>query len=267
MSRYYKYRHKKTRKISEWSLSNDIDKLNETIKFYTKLKEKYIDYDKRLDSYHKDEKRFIEPLKIKLKIITDYRKNLWNMILLIFNVNTDKFERKNLRELKGLIATKYHELNLKHDLKNNPYKISDYSHYNRDEEFKTAEYHIRISKEKIDYKLEQIERLKRKTQKIDEIQGLAAKAKGQSRQRANKLKKGIRNNEYCPYCGDLILESHVDHIYPIAKGGTSTINNMVRVCSSCNLRKKDMTLNQFIKKYKLDREQIESDLDLLDKIY
>ena len=74
-------------------------------------------------------------------------------------------------------------------------------------------------------------------------------------------------NEHCPYCGEFISEAHIDHIYPVAKGGLSTTKNMVRVCSICNMKKKDLTLSQFIRKYKLDREFIEGNLDLLNKAY
>lgn len=52
-----------------------------------------------------------------------------------------------------------------------------------------------------------------------------------------------------------------------AKSGLSTTKNMVRVCSKCNIKKKDLTLNQFIKKYNLNRNLIESNLEALNKIY
>jgi 5-methylcytosine-specific restriction endonuclease McrA len=58
---------------------------------------------------------------------------------------------------------------------------------------------------------------------------------------------------------------HVDHIYPISKGGHSVETNMVKVCGDCNLKKGSLTLREFIAKYKLDRDAIERRLDELGK--
>lgn len=51
----------------------------------------------------------------------------------------------------------------------------------------------------------------------------------------------------CPYCNKStkIKNSHVDHINPISNGGLSVKNNMVLVCSTCNLSKKDISLFRF----------------------
>lgn len=56
----------------------------------------------------------------------------------------------------------------------------------------------------------------------------------------------------CQYCGrsapDVVL--HVDHIIPVAKGGTNDILNLVTSCSDCNLGKGARTLddNSVVKK-------------------
>lgn len=42
-------------------------------------------------------------------------------------------------------------------------------------------------------------------------------------------------NYQCVYCGEPYQE--IDHVNPIAKGGTHTIDNLVPACSSCNVRK------------------------------
>jgi 5-methylcytosine-specific restriction endonuclease McrA len=76
----------------------------------------------------------------------------------------------------------------------------------------------------------------------------------------------ISKTKHCPYCGnDLGDEPHKDHIFPIAKGGLSKKENLVYVCNECNLNKSDLTLNQFIKKYDMDRDSIESNLEKLNK--
>jgi 5-methylcytosine-specific restriction endonuclease McrA len=92
----------------------------------------------------------------------------------------------------------------------------------------------------------------------DKTRDLAASVK-------NKLKKQLVSKE-CPYCGNSLGEDpHADHIYPVAEGGLSTIKNMVYICKSCNMKKRDKTLRQFIFENNMDREFIENNLSRLDK--
>ena len=75
---------------------------------------------------------------------------------------------------------------------------------------------------------------------------------------AKKIKQ-ITDDPYpCPYCNKLSehRNSHVDHINPISNGGLSAKNNMVLVCSSCNLKKKDYSLWYFCKNNKLKYEEV-----------
>lgn len=48
-----------------------------------------------------------------------------------------------------------------------------------------------------------------------------------------------RDRFTCQYCGerapDVIL--HVDHIYPVAAGGTNEADNLITACEACNLGK------------------------------
>jgi 5-methylcytosine-specific restriction endonuclease McrA len=94
----------------------------------------------------------------------------------------------------------------------------------------------------------------------------AAENAEKKRKIAGNIKKHLVENEWCPYCGiRLSDDKHADHIYPIAKGGESTIKNMVFVCVNCNSKKKDMTLQMFIKKFQLDRNKIEKTLEEMGK--
>ncbi|MGI0024350.1 MAG: HNH endonuclease [Nitrososphaera sp.] len=103
------------------------------------------------------------------------------------------------------------------------------------------------------------------------LKAVAATHYGKQRDEAEKVKRGIRKQtriqSVCPYCGTRlrIEEAHADHIYPVKKGGLSTLENMVYVCHSCNGKKRDMVLRDFIKGFALNREEIEGRLEKLKK--
>lgn len=113
----------------------------------------------------------------------------------------------------------------------------------------------------------------KKEEELDDLKARAASSSKESRKLADSVKKRIADQinivSECPYCGKpLDLETaHADHIYPVSKGGHSHVRNMVYVCMSCNLIKKDLTLNQFIRKTGFDRDAIENRLDALGKDY
>lgn len=47
----------------------------------------------------------------------------------------------------------------------------------------------------------------------------------------------------CRYCGarqDLVI----DHVIPVNKGGTNTVDNLVTACQACNLRKRDKSIEE-----------------------
>jgi hypothetical protein len=47
-----------------------------------------------------------------------------------------------------------------------------------------------------------------------------------------------RDGLWCRYCGVYANGGfHLDHVYPVSKGGETTIANMVVACPPCNLRK------------------------------
>jgi 5-methylcytosine-specific restriction enzyme A len=56
-----------------------------------------------------------------------------------------------------------------------------------------------------------------------------------------------RNNYQCQSCGKTYLETelNIDHIIPLAKGGSNDISNLQSLCRTCNLVKKDRFDDRF----------------------
>ncbi len=75
------------------------------------------------------------------------------------------------------------------------------------------------------------------------------------REKAQKLRKtqwwlNALNRGVCHYCEQKFLakELTMDHIVPIARGGTSTQGNIVAACKACNRNKKlDTPVEQLLK--------------------
>lgn len=108
----------------------------------------------------------------------------------------------------------------------------------------------------------------RKKASLEELKAAAASNAAGQRAMAASIKRQLALDPFCPYCGCSIDEApapHADHIYPVAKGGRSVSRNMVWVCSECNTKKRDLTLATFVRKFGLDRDQIEKRLIALGK--
>ena len=112
------------------------------------------------------------------------------------------------------------------------------------------------------------EREEAKKRKAEADRAAVASATGKAREHADNVKRSLRKDHDCPYCGSgLGDQPHADHIYPLSKGGRSVSVNMVYVCAVCNNRKGDMTLATFVATYRLDRDTIETRLQRLGKEY
>ncbi len=53
--------------------------------------------------------------------------------------------------------------------------------------------------------------------------------------------------KFCIYCGSGKFEA-LDHVHPVTKGGHTSIENMAPACKSCNSRKKNSTLDQWMQR-------------------
>lgn len=55
-----------------------------------------------------------------------------------------------------------------------------------------------------------------------------------------------RDNGRCVYCGDTDGPFHLDHIWPVSRGGSNEESNLVTACASCNLSKGSKTLLEWM---------------------
>ena len=62
----------------------------------------------------------------------------------------------------------------------------------------------------------------------------------------NQLIKDSNNKCFWCDCDIPKGELHIDHIYPLAKGGEHNINNLVVACCTCNLKKSWKDPNIFL---------------------
>ena len=63
----------------------------------------------------------------------------------------------------------------------------------------------------------------------------------------------------CAYCGQSITieEMQVDHIFPIYRGGTDKLENMLPACRACNFYKSTMPLEDFRNRVQTLTERLE----------
>ena len=74
----------------------------------------------------------------------------------------------------------------------------------------------------------------------------------------NQQKIFVRDDFLCSYCGDEfpIKKLEIDHIIALNNLGSNSIDNLTTSCISCNRKKYDLMLKDFIEKYELDEESI-----------
>ena len=56
----------------------------------------------------------------------------------------------------------------------------------------------------------------------------------------------FRRDKYtCQYCGAKARKLHCDHIYPLSRGGSNEMRNLVTACQRCNQSKHDKTISEW----------------------
>ena len=107
--------------------------------------------------------------------------------------------------------------------------------------------------------------------KIDMWKAKAAAFDGEKRRNQAEIKLSLKsqlvNYPRCPYCEiNLVYENcHVDHIYPANRGGLTVPDNMVLICSPCNLSKSADSLRNFAKRNHLNYDKIIARLEVMGK--
>jgi 5-methylcytosine-specific restriction endonuclease McrA len=257
------------KKQLERTLIKDIEEMKNEINELVLKKNLYIECKKLRILYDEQVFKLLAPLeKNKESLLNEnsnYKKGIIYFLLGKVLKDDIKLEIDNIQ---NKIKTNLEIINETFNLKNSPISVHGMRVFEID---RLIQYEIESKINKYNNSIivyqNEIELKQNKNQQIENIKGIAARSLNKTRQIANKIKINMEINNNCPYCEQPIVEVHVDHIFPVAKGGLSTTKNMVRVCSKCNIKKKDLTLNQFIKKYNLNRNLIESNLEALNKIY
>lgn len=112
------------------------------------------------------------------------------------------------------------------------------------------------------------EEAERRLNRASRLKAAAAQNQDAQRKLVGSIRSKIEKASDCAYCGTVLgTACHLNHIYPVSKGGHSTPRNLVWVCVGCNQMKRDMTLAQFIKACGMNREIIEERLATLKKDY
>ena len=55
-----------------------------------------------------------------------------------------------------------------------------------------------------------------------------------------------RDGAKCIYCGDTEGPFHLDHLWPVSKGGRNEATNIVTACATCNLSKGSKSLREWM---------------------
>jgi len=94
----------------------------------------------------------------------------------------------------------------------------------------------------------------RKIEKLGNLRARAASNVLETRRLAQSERRNINKQldllNCCPYCAKDLSASdvHLDHIYPVSKGGLSRQANLIFVCSSCNIKKTRQHSSKFHQK-------------------
>lgn len=82
-----------------------------------------------------------------------------------------------------------------------------------------------------------------------------------------RLASQLNTFNRCPCCATKLFyeQSHIDHIYPVSRGGLSEDDNLVLICASCNLSKGEKTLKEFCRDAEISYDDVVARLKMIGK--
>lgn len=116
-----------------------------------------------------------------------------------------------------------------------------------------------------------------KKKKLNRLKAQAASNADEQRSLSSSIRselnfqKQLQKINFCPYCGEsfqtikLSEKIHLDHIYPVSKGGHSVAENLVFICETCNNKKSNTTLTKFCLSEGINLQNVTERLLLLKK--
>ena len=259
---------KKTKKVSDYlhlskrQVENIIKKINLELLEHEEFDKKFQEWQRKIKPVSEE----ISQLRIKMnKINKPIQKmvkegGFFGIGSRFVSVPYTKEEQEALNSIK-IIENEITKLELKY----NEYLKTIPGHNLKPKITLTNE--LLILNQVLEKKQKEEDKINKKVALSEQTKAIAATATNKTRDLASNITKNLKISKNCPYCNQIIIDGHWDHIYPISKGGGSTSKNLVFVCSSCNLKKSNLTLSGFIKKFNLDRDKIEANLDFLKKEY
>lgn len=228
-------------KLMLWSQKISVDNFFSQMRYFAPT---FINRGGHLEIFDAIKKKIIEEESFLKDALKKGITNNSFLELVTSKVHSDryKYSKERLYELKLLLEN--------HEIKEAILLIDkiryDISHY--------GDRLLKLNKllEKANLKKDALERFE---QKHGKSFAKAAALDSQTRVRATSLKRLVVKTANCPYCdGKIGTDPHLDHIYPVSKGGLSIMENLIWCCSSCNSSKSDMGLIQFLNIRKLPIE-------------
>jgi len=79
------------------------------------------------------------------------------------------------------------------------------------------------------------------------------------RRRCGQVKR--RDKETCQYCGEPAPKGQVDHVLPLSRGGTDSLDNLKWACPTCNASKGADTVSEWTIRLLMEGRDIPKLLD------
>jgi 5-methylcytosine-specific restriction endonuclease McrA len=188
---------------------------------------------------------------------------IFTILKFIFGFNEDA-----KKDALNLIQTETFELNEK--LKEVNSLISNHGIEKRINNMNDEIDHLKNVIKKNNLTITYLDQLKRKAKERERTAKISA-YEDKARTGTFSIKQQLLNvcsiKFKCAYCNNLTNkdDAEADHIYPIAKGGLTTLQNMVLICKKCNSSKSSNTLRVFSSKNNYDYLEICSRLEAMGK--